>query len=210
MRQTSVASVSREQHGSSLTTAGRVFAWGDFNDNDQSNIALSIEDALVAAARERQVTMGEPVRIYVLIRKYLVRTSNSFVAVFSGIDWVAVNSRSEILFQDTFYATSYCEVPRICPVGSVKDEVSHAIVERISKRAIVLAMGLDPTSIVPDRTYSSFKDAEGSMQVAPRSSVTRALFGPRPGSDSEHVFWVRSAELDVQIDWGRRLKNASH
>ena len=181
MRQTSLASVMREQHESGLTTAGVVFAWGGFNDNDQSNIAVSIEEALAAAARERQVTVDDPVRIYVLIRKYLVRTSNSFVAVFSGVDWVAVNSRSEVLYQDTFYATSYCEVPKICSVGFVKDEVGHAIVERITKHAIVLAMGLDPKPIVPDRTYSSFKEAAKSMQVTPRSLVTSVLFGSQIG-----------------------------
>ena len=206
MRPTSLASITRNEQGEHLTTVGRVHAWGAFDDNDQSNIAASIEDALAAAVREKQVTVDEPIRVHVLIREYLLRMSTHFVAIVSGVDWAVVNSSNEILFQDTFYATSYCETPAICAVGYEKDKVNHAIVERIAKRAILLAMGMDPTPIVPDRTYSTFKEADATVRFSPRSLVTDFLFGRRPGSESEHMFWVESAELKTPTDWALRLR----
>jgi hypothetical protein len=205
MTQTTLGSLMLEADDARLTTVGIVLPWGKFDENDRSNIAASIEDALAAAGRGKEINYNELIQIHALVRKYLLRTSTSFIFVFSAVEWVAVNSRRDLLFQDTFYSTAFCEAPKICTLGSVKDEVNAAIVERIAKRAILLGVGLDPMPMTHERTYDTYEEAAATMRVSRRSLLTSLLFGKHPGNDDEHLSWLESAKLTTQTDWMRRL-----
>lgn len=205
MTPTTLGSLMFEADSARLTTVGIVHPWGKFDENDRSNIAASIEDALAAAGRGKQVNYNEPIQIHALVRKYLLRTSTSFIFVFSAVEWVAVDSRRDLLFQETFYTTAFCETPKICTLGLVKGEVNAAIVDRIAKRAIFLGMGLDPVPMTHERTYDTYEEAAATMRVSRGSLLTSLLFGKRPGNDDEHLSWLKSAKLTTQTDWMRRL-----
>jgi hypothetical protein len=210
VRPTVLASITREEEGVRLMSVG-VFAWGRFDENDQSNIAASISDALATAARGADAVVGEPIEVHVLIRKYFVGASNNAGAVFSGVDWVAATLSKEVLYHDSFYATSYCKFPRICTLGSEKDVVNHAIVERIVTRAFVFASGQSPGSVATNRTYATFAEAAATMPEVLKSWGTAFLVGSIPvivPGTAPRDLSLEWAEMGTPVDWSRKLRDS--
>ncbi len=189
-----------DTNGARLSKVGIVHPWGNFDEHDQHNIQASIEDALAVAEQRNQTVAEDPIHIHILMRKYLLRTSYDFIAVFSAVEWAAVASQKNLIYQDSFYATAYCEVPEICTLGSVKERITSAITERIVKRAILLAMGKDPTTVAIERTYDTHEEAAMTMRTKPRSIWATLLFGKRRGDDDQEA-WIESARLENKTNW---------
>lgn len=210
MRSVSVGSVAREDEGIRLMNVG-VFGWGKFSDEDQTNIEASLSDTLLTVTRKSGQPSGDPIKIHVLIRKYYVGSSNNAVAIFAGIDWVSAGPTNQILFQESFYATSECHFPRLCTLGSQKDVVNSAIIKRIAQKAITLAAGGRPESISIEGTYSTFESAAATMPETLRSWGTMFLAGSvpvfLPGSGPAKVA-LEWAEMKTPVDWEQRLTNA--
>ena len=191
--------------GVQLSRVGIVHPWGNFHEHDRHNIQASIEEALAIAEQQNQTIAEDPIRIHILMRKYLLRTSTDFIAVFSAVEWAAVATQKDVIYQDSFYATAYCEVPEICTLGSVKGRITSAIAERISKRTILLAMGKDPTTVTIEHTYETHGEAAMTMRAKPRSILATLLFGQRRGDDGQEA-WIESARLKNQTNWEHRIR----
>ncbi len=202
LRPVSVGSVSHEDEGVRLIYPRLGYAWGKFSDEDQANIKGSLADTLLAATRKSGPPIGEPIKVHVLIRKYYVEGSNSAAAIFAGVDWVAAEQTNQLLFQESFYATSKGHFPQLFTLGSLKDAVNSAIIKRIAQKAITLAAGGHPESINVEGTYSTFDGAAASMPEILKSSDIFVAGGPPVKVELE------GAEMKTPVDWKSHLANA--
>ena len=208
-RPISVGTVAREDEGNRLLNV-RVFAWGKFSDDDQSNIEASLADTLHAATHRIGQPSGDPIKVHVLIRKYFVASSNNGGAIFAGVDWALTATNNQLMFQDAFYATRECHFPQLCTLGGLKDAVNSAIIRRIAQKAITFATGGHPESVSNVGTYSTFESAAATMPTTIKSSGAVYLSGsvpvfvPDSAPAKVEVDW---AEMKPPVDWNRRLTN---
>jgi hypothetical protein len=181
------------------------YAWGKFDDDDQANLEATLKDTLTAATQGRSTTDEGTIKVYLMIRKYIVGTSNNAGAVFAGLDWCAADINNQVLFQETFYATSSGRL--LTTVGLVKDKVNFAIVKRIAQQTVHIAANSKPTAPnVPD-TYSTFEEAALTMPEKLRSWGAPIFVGAVPigfyggtGSVPLNIFAITEP-----TDWQKRL-----
>jgi len=181
LRAIEVDSIERDPAGIRLINVGS-YAWGKFGDGDLANLRGSLEDTLAAASADHPRAEAEAIRLHVLIRQYIVGTSNDEGAVWAGIEWRASAGKDPCLFEETFYATSSRRFWGT--VGGEKDIVDRAIVKRIALTALALSSGKLTRPAGVEHTYSTFKAASASMPE------TLASWGPIfpvpfPGGGSE-------------------------
>jgi len=201
-RPISVDSVAREEAGIKLMSVG-VRAWGRFDDRDQANIKGSLEDTFAAATQGRTRPDGEPIKIHLVIRKYLVAGSNNEGAVLAGVDWCATDAKDAILFQESFYATH--SVRFIGTLGGLKDTVNKAIVKRIAQSSLALAANERPIGAAVQYTYATLEQAAATMpdSLASWDQPRLVHIGPpRSAPEKVSLAW---AEMRPPIDWKERL-----
>lgn len=100
-----VESVSSSPDAAELYTSG-VFRWGKFNEADITNLRVSLEDTLKAAISQNRLDKSDKVRVYVVVRKYIVAASNVEVAALAAVDWCAARKDGTLLYREIFYAAN--------------------------------------------------------------------------------------------------------
>jgi hypothetical protein len=206
MSLTNVASVERDPDGIMLYNVG-TYAWGNFDDDDQANLEATLKDTLAAATQGRTTTDGGTIKVYLMIRKYIVGTSNNAGAVWAGLDWCAADSDKKVLFQETFYATSSGRL--LGTIGLIKDKVNFAIVKRIARQTFHLAANSKPTAPNVTDTYSTFEEAAVTMPEKLQSWGVPFFVGTVPigiyGGTSAVRYPLNIAAIAEPIDWQKRL-----
>jgi hypothetical protein len=210
LRQTNVASVESDFDGIRLVNVG-VQPWGKFDANDMANLEGSLNDTLKAVTKGHLSADQGMISVHLVIRKYIVATSNNAGAVWAGVDWCVADRDNRILFQETFYATSSARL--IGTVGGVKDAVNRAIVKRIAQSTIALAANSRPGAVKVSGTYSTFEEAAATMPQTlyspPYCHTYRTWFlefletcdPPKP----PEPFPFELALMKAPIDWQKRL-----
>jgi hypothetical protein len=183
LRPVAVGSVEADPSGIRLMNVGS-YAWGKFDESDLANLRVSLEDTLAAATKGRTLAAEASVRVHLVIRDYVVATSNNAGAVFVGVEWYAAAGDDPCLFGESFYATSSGRF--IGTIGGRKDDAHRAIVKRISLTALALAAGQRPLPAEVDGTFSSFEKAAATMPESIQSwgvPVGGTPGGYIPGTD---------------------------
>jgi hypothetical protein len=150
---------------SSKVEAVMVFNWGNMSDGDVSNIKESLVNTISSVRRNPSPSTNEdPLKIYVVIRKYLVQSSNAAAAVLANIAWCAVSAQQDIIYHEEFYATAKGAL--IVTLGMVKNQLHKAIIRRIATNAVMLAAA-DFTQpfqpVAAENTFLDYAKAEANL-----------------------------------------------
>jgi hypothetical protein len=152
-----LASIELEPRAAQLTNIGS-YAWGKYSADDLANLEGSLRDTL----KEASGTPEGGSHVHVVVRSYLVATSNTQGGVLSCVAWAYVDRDGRLLFHEQFYATGSAVMNKT--LGGLKDEVHEAIVRRISETAVRLAAGsLENLPARADNTYDTFAEAEATV-----------------------------------------------
>lgn len=164
-----VASVAMEADAAILDPV-QVQPWGAFSADDLRNIERSLADTVSSNAGSAARSAAKPgFDLHVVVRRYVVTTSNTAGAVLACVAWTATGPDGAPAYAEQFYAwdTGYL----VTTLGRIKDAVHEAIVRRVATKALVLAAG-DAAGLAErgfERTSTSFDDAVARL---PRTMVS--------------------------------------
>lgn len=188
--------------------AVRVYAWGEFDTADLSNIEQSLRNTLASLTP----ALPQPTSrldIHMMIRRYFVSTSNTGAAILVCVAWAATNSKGEMSYHEQFYASKAGYL--IGTIGLLKDSVHRAIVRRIATTSMRLAFGrgdgnFQQTTL--ENTYNSFEEAVSHL---PPIMVSMGIIpGPPPGllipPKVSRVFWDE-AKPSEEFNWNEYLRD---
>lgn len=134
-----VASVAMEADAAILDPV-QVHPWGAFSADDLRNIERSLADTVSSSATPAARSAAAPgFEVHMVVRRYVVTTSNTAGAVLACVAWTATGPDGAPAYAEQFYAwdTGYL----VTTLGRVKDAVHEAIVRRVATTALVLAGG---------------------------------------------------------------------
>ena len=190
--------------------------WGEFSPDDLKNIEVSLRDTLRPYAPANPT--DSKVDIHMVVRRYVVGTSNTGGAVLACVAWAATTSRGDILYDEQFYASGSGYL--VGTIGLLKDSVDRAIVRRIAVTSLELVLhpAEKPAPAKFPQTSTSLEEAaaqlpstmvsmgNASMAAFPNRAVsTVGLFTP---NGIQTIEW-HVAEPSQQFDWEGYLHNVS-
>lgn len=149
-----------------LHTSG-VYRWGKFDEADLTNLRVSLERTLNAAVGQHRLDESEVVRVHVIIRKYIVASSNSEIGALAAVDWCAALGSGNPLYGEVFYSANQSQLAST--LGAVKDNVHRAIVGRIAESSLLLAARGDSAPTLPQVTDGTFDQLEDALNTLPES-----------------------------------------
>jgi hypothetical protein len=201
-----VESFSSAPDAAELYTSG-VKRWGKFNDADLTNLRASLEDTLKAAISQDRLDNSEKVRVYVVIRNYLVAASNIQGATLAAVDWCAARKDGTLLYREIFYAANSGMF--IGTLGSMKDTVHRSIVGRIAESSLLLASRNRAVLTLPRNTKGTFDKLEDARKTLPGSVASLGFLAVQdlvyiPGSSPVNVPW-QSVETANSVSCNKSL-----
>jgi hypothetical protein len=134
-----------------------VFAWGKPSQKDVRTIREALEKEIAPFAQKSPDTQDNPLKIWVVIRRYLVATSNDASSSLASVAWCAAYDAEHIVFHEEFYAAKHREM------RFTKGPVNKAIALRIAASARQLASieeGADFQPVAVRDTYLKYSEAE--------------------------------------------------
>lgn len=184
--------------------------WGKFGADDLRSIEQSLRDTLARHLSASTVPADPKLDLHLVIRRYVVATSNTAGAVLACVTWAAATPGGEPVFQEQFYASNAGYL--VTTIGLIKDGVHEAIVRRIATTALGLAArpGESPQPRTFAHTAASFEEAVATLprEMVSMGNPALAAFPHRgvsvvgiltPSGISE-VQW-RVAEPSEAFDW---------
>ena len=147
----------------------KVQPWGKFEPDDLKNIEQSLQDTisphLTATSRSADAKMD----LHLVVRRYVVSTSNTGGAVLACVAWAATTPRGSVIYEEQFYASD--AVYLFGTIGLLKDSVHKAIVRRIATTSLAIAQdpAASPQPRKFDKTSTSFEEAASRL---PQSMVS--------------------------------------
>ena len=172
-----LGSVSSTPNAAELHTSG-VYEWGKFDDADLASIRASLERTLKEAVDRYRLDESEKVRVYVVIRKYIVAASNVAASALATVDWCAARKDGTLLYRELFYATDYGQF--VGTLGGLKNTVHRAIVGRIAESGLVIASRNNTELTLPRKTEHTFDKLEDALKTLPESAQSWGLVVPGP------------------------------
>jgi len=154
-----VASAAKEADAAHLT-AVKVFEWGNFGPDDLSNLEQSLHNTITQHIPVTSCSAESRLDIHLVIRRYVVSTSNTGGAVLACVGWAATSSQGKLIYNEQFYA--WDSVYLVGTIGLLKDSVHKAIVRRIATTSMAIAS--DPVAASP--WPATFKNTSTSLQEA--------------------------------------------
>ena len=151
-----VASAAMEPGAADLK-ALNVQPWGKFGPDDLRNIQQSLHDTISSHLTATSPATDSRLDIHLVIRRYLVRTSNTAGAVLANVAWAATDANGKVIYKEEFYASGAGYF--VTTIGLIKDSVHIAIVRRIATTSLALAA--DP-AVIPQP--ATFKDTSSSIE----------------------------------------------
>ena len=176
-----VASVAMDPDAAYLN-AINVQPWGKFGPEDLRNIEQSLQDTISPHQVTASPVADSAVDLHVVVRRYVVSTSNTAGAVLACVAWAATSSEGFLIYDEQFYASDAGYL--ITTIGRIKDVVNKAIVRRIATTSLAIAQ--EPTATRPpgefENTSRYFEDAVARL---PKSMVS--LSDPALASSPIHI-----------------------
>lgn len=197
-----VASAAIEENAAQLIAVS-VIPWGKFDSDDLRNIEQSLRDTIALNLPATLPTTESRLDIHLVVRRYVVSTSNMCVAVLACVAWAATNSKGALIFEEQFYASKKVYLGTI---GLLKDSVHKAIVRRIATGSLALASGLSAESLRPTSFDDTFTSLEEAATNLPSKMVSLApILGLVIPSGVSTVKW-EVAKPSENFDWHGFLK----
>jgi hypothetical protein len=199
-----VASVAMDADAAYLTVVN-VKPWGKFGPDDLKNIEQSLKDTISPHLTATSRNVDSQMDLHLIVRRYVVSMSNTAGAVLSCVAWAATTPKGSVIYEEQFYAFDAGYL--VCTIGHIKDSVQKAIVNRIAKRSLEIA--LDPATTTQhrkfDKTSTSFKEAVSHL---PKSLVslgdpvltTIAFVGLLIPAGKATLEW-KEADMSEAFDW---------
>ncbi|MBN2145012.1 MAG: hypothetical protein JW774_10345 [Candidatus Aureabacteria bacterium] len=154
-----VSSVELEKDASRLENVG-VFSWGKYDSKDVGIFSKSLKDSMAGAQSAQKIEAGKILNVYVIIRTFMVASSNTGGAALACVAWAAADTDNNLIYHEQFYASD--SVKLIGTLGGLKNGLNKAIARRIVETSLKLA-DLDRTQAVEEqpfeKTYGSFDKA---------------------------------------------------
>lgn len=210
-----VASAAMDEDAAHLI-AVRVHPWGKFVPEDLRNLEHSLRDTLSPHFPATPRSAASRLDVHLVIRRYIVATSNTGGAVLVCVAWAATSPKGRVIYEEQFYA--WDEVYLVGTVGVLKDSVHKTIVGRIATLAWTLASnptGASPGSAPFDNTSTSL---EAAASILPHTMVSlgdpnlagipghaAAIVGLITPSGISTVRW-EVAKPSGKFDWAGYLK----
>lgn len=163
-----VASAAMDTNASYLNPV-KVRPWGKFGPNDLRNIEQSLQDTISLHLAPASRSTDSGMDLHLVVRRYVVSTSNTAVAVLACVAWAATTPRGALIYEEQFYASNAGYL--VGTIGLIKDSVHEAIVRRIATMSLAIARD-GTSSLQPgqfDKTSTSFEDAVSRL---PRTMVS--------------------------------------
>jgi len=134
-----VASAAMEADAAYLNPLN-VQPWGQFGPEDLKNIEQSLQDTIVPHLAPASPAAHSGMDLHVVVRRYVVSTSNTAGAVLACVAWAATSPQGSLIYEEQFYAA---------------DKSSRSFEEAVSwlPRTMV-SMGNPSLAAFPDRTVS--------------------------------------------------------
>jgi len=154
-----VASAAKEADAAHLT-AVNVFKWGKFGPDDLRNLEQSLRNTITQHLPATSRSTESRLDIHLVIRRYVVSTSNTGGAVLACVGWAATSSQGKLIYNEQFYAWDSGYL--IGTIGLLKDSVHKAIVRRIATTSMAIAS--DPALASPWPT--TFENTSTSLDEA--------------------------------------------
>jgi len=208
-----VASVAMEPDAATLINV-QTFAWGKLDEDDLKHIEDSLKYTLAPYIPKPPI--DSRVNVHMVIRRYIVGTSNNAGAALACVAWAATDSNGQMVYEEQFYASAVTYL--IGTVGLLKDSVHRAIVRRIAVTSLELALhpGGQPRPTKFPQTSTSLEEAAaplpttlvslGNPVMAASSSHVVSAVGLLTPSGIQAVEW-HVAEPSEQFDWEGYLRN---
>jgi len=191
-------SMELEPDASALVTV-QTFPVGAFNDEDFATLRGSLNETTSTLRAAGASTQRAPLRLHVVIRRYLLAHSNSGGAILSCVAWAA-EVDGQVIYTEQFYATAVTFL--MGTTGGQKTDVNTRIVQRIVSRAVLLSRDTSrPPDTSTERTYDTFEDA---LKDLPRRLTSVAPTGKRVYATSGSVPWAW-AKPSTDIDWSGKI-----
>jgi len=193
-----VASVVMEPNAAYLN-AFKVYRWGKFGSDDLRNIEQSLQATITAHIVPASRSTDSRMDIHVVVRRYIVSTSNTGVAVLACVAWAATTPKGELIYEEQFYASDSGVL--FGTIGLMKDSVHKAIVRRIVTTALVIvgdgATGIQPRQF--ENTSTSFEEAVSRL---PGKMVSLGNPPFMPLSPLESAIGVLTPSGVSMVNWG--------
>lgn len=194
-----------EENATRVDAVG-VFPMGEFSKDDLQKVRTSLENALRSMQRDISPVPGKRSTAHVMVRRYLITSSNSAIGALANISWCIADDSGNILYQEQFYA-SYSQALFVT-LGDVKNKVNEAALLRIVSMAAYLA-DAHKTSLppMPPNAYQEFEQAVEQMPNA-FQSIHVTYFGniplPYDVRNSADWKWVKRSG---RINWEARIRD---
>lgn len=187
-----------------------VFPWGEFSQDDLGSLRQSLRNSLATMQKSSVVTSGKKLSVHVLLRRYLVATSNNSVGVLANTAWCAVDEAGKIVFHEQFYSSN--SIVLLGTIGGAKNKVNEAILSRISSVSAHLASTNGFTTSPPPMPANAFIEFDRAVQKLPsrfRSIHFVSGGGYTHVAESGKLANWNWASTPERINWEDRLKGAT-
>jgi hypothetical protein len=192
----------------------KVQPWGQFGPEDLKNIEQSLRDTIAPHLAPASQVADSGMDLHVVVRRYVVSTSNTAGAVLACVAWAATSAQGSLIYEEQFYAADAGYL--VSTIGLIKDSVHKAIVRRIATTALTIAAEgaakLPPEKF--DKTSRSFEEAAswlprtmvsmGNPSLAAFPDRTVSVVGLLTPSGVSTVEW-RVASPSAAFDWAGYL-----
>lgn len=158
-----IASVAMESDAATHN-ALYVMPWGKFEPDDLRNIKQSLDNTIKQQLQAMTHSTKPRIDVHLVIRRYMVKVSNTAGAVLVTVTWAATESDGRLIYHEEFYASE--SVYLVGTIGLLKESIHKAIVRRIAITSLALATS---SAAAKDRsttfanTYISFEEAASRL-----------------------------------------------
>lgn len=186
--------VDRDPAGAKLVAIG-AYAWGKYSDADLDVLTRSLAGSL---GRLAPPGAAGALDVYVVVRTFLIASSNSGGGILACIAWAATDPSGQLVYHEQFYASDSAHLNTT--LGWLKDRVHKAIVRRIALTARAVAEGAGPVKpAAVERTFDAFEAASADLPTELTSTfITMFNFGV------PYAFSIHSVSGNVSWDFAAK------
>jgi hypothetical protein len=204
-----VASIAMDVNAAYLN-AIKVQPWGMFGPDDLKNIEQSLKDTISPYLTTTSDSMDSRMDLHLVVRRYVVSTSNTAGAVLACVAWAATTPKGSVIYKEQFYASNAEYL--LTTIGLIKDSVHKAIVRRIATISLEIARNpaAEKQSSIFDNTSISFEEAVSRLPQSMFSlgdpapvlspNLTSSAIGLLTPSEISQIKWEAAAPSEP-FDW---------
>jgi hypothetical protein len=184
-----------------------VLGWWKPSPKEALSVQKELEKILGSAKERPSAEQGKPLKLWVVLRRYLFSTTNTGSSSLVSVAWCAGYDATHILYHEEFYAA------KAMMFAAVKGRTNKAIAVRIAESAQKLASLEDGATFQPidsKGTYLKFEDAkkisDNLVTTAPPGMVWADGYGTYSGFRVDSgAEWAQHPD---RINWNEYLSAA--